>query len=345
MGATEYGVRFRKLPRAVGGGVASTVIHPGQLVFIWPWDSIYKVDTGVRGLSWGRAHNSSSGETGNPDFVHTRALDGNEVALSVTIRYRVKSDPEGLIRMVQEVATNDEQVEGVVTAVARADIRTYMNELRTSDFLDTGERYRAVDRVKESIVSRLDRYNVEVSAVILDDFRFERVLPDASIDSSYQDRLNDTQRMREQTEREKARIDTVVAKKGQEYNEVLGTVNREIAEAEGYKKQATLRGDAYLQTRANESKGLRAQGKAQVQGLIEQINALAGPGGRALLKLDLAKNLLKNDPKFIVMGQGKGNSLDVQRIDANELINQAGLFEAMQPKGGSSREKQLSKTQ
>jgi regulator of protease activity HflC (stomatin/prohibitin superfamily) len=321
MGATEYGVVFRNLPRFLGGGLASNVHEPGSLVVVWPWEEMYRIDTSVKELSWGF-------NTKPPSYISSRALDGNEVALAVSLRYQVKTDVNNLPKLVHEVGYSPDAIEYLVKSVATADIRLFMNELHTSEFLKTDSRYRAVDKVRQSLLDKLSKFNIEVVSVNLDDFRFERTLDDGKIDASYQDKLNETQRIREEIEREKARVDTVVAQKQQEFNDVQAKVNRQIAEADGYKKQATSRGDSYLQARTNEAESVLAVGRAEAQGLQEKVQALSGSGGRALLKLDIAKSLMSSNPKFFVLGSD-ANSLDVRRTDTNSLLEQAGIFEAL----------------
>lgn len=324
MGLTEMGVKFRKLPPALGGGVSSEVIPPGKMAIIFPWESIYRFDTRVRDVSWG----TSKGDESTVDYVHTRALDGNEVALAVTVRYQIGKEPGKLVRLVQEVATDDHEVSELVKAVGRADIRTYMNELRTSEFMDESHRYQAVDKVRNFMAERLSQYGIEILRVTLDDFRFERLLKDGTIDTSYQDKLTEVSKLIEDTKRERSRIDTIKAKKEQEFNTAQAEVNRLVAEADGYKKQAKLKGDAYFEARTNEAKAILAQGKAEVEGIVEQINALSGPGGQAILKLELARQLLKQDPRFVLVNPGDNKSLDVTRTDTNELLNQIGILEA-----------------
>jgi hypothetical protein len=330
MGPTEYGLRFRRLPPLLGGGVSQSTIAPARMAVLWPWDSVYRFDTSVRDVSWGSGK-SDSADAGN--FVHTRALDGNEVALAVTVRYRLQTEAAKLVKLLEEVGTSNEEIRDLVVSVGRAEIRTKMNALRTAEFLDEKSRYEAVDAVKAAMIERLEPYGIEVQRVSLDGYRFERILRDGSVDSSYQEKLTEIQKLREDTEREKLRIDTIRAKKQQEYNETQAGVNRRVAEAEGYKKQAALRGDAYYEARTNEAKAITAQGKAEVEGLIEQINALSGPGAEAILKLELAKSLIKSDPKFVVLDSASGgNGIDVKRLDTNELLNQLGAFEALAPK-------------
>lgn len=342
MESTEYGVRFRRLPPYVFGGIAEHVITPGETTFVMPWDSMYRFDTSVKDISWGRARKAVDGVEpvrGRGDYVHTRALDGNEVALGVTIRYRVVPDPEKLRNLVDRVATDDEGVENLVSAVGLADLRTHMNRLSTEKFLDESERYSAVDRVRSSMEQRLSPLGIEILRVNLDDFQFERLARDGTIDTEYQDKLTEIQKLHQDTERERSRIETVKAKKLQELNNAVAIVNRQVAEAQGFKDQAKLRGDGYYQAKANEALGILATGQAEVSGIIEQLNALAGPGGEAILKLELGRQLERSNPQFVLMGETSNpGSMEVKRTDTNELLNQIGVLEGLRSDKKASAE-------
>lgn len=328
MDTTEYGVRFRKIPPELGGGVSSKVISPGEFVVVWPWDAIYRYDTSLQYLSWGPV--GSGTDINHSDYVYTRAHDGNEVALAVTVQYRISDKPEDLQRLVRYVAKNNSDVRKLIQAVARADIRTYMNELKTSEFFDRNARYTAIDKAKDAMNSRLNHDGIIIEKVLLDEHRFERLLKDGTVDASYQEKIDETQKLGQDTERELLRIDTIKAQKAQIFNQTQATVNRQVAEADGYKKQAVFRGDAYLESKQNEALGILAKGKAEVEGLKEKIAALEGEGGKAILKLELAKNLGKQKPNFVVLGeQSKSNVLDVRKIDTNQLLEQIGIVEGL----------------
>ena len=322
IGATEYGVIFRNLPRFLGGGMASKVHEPGALALIYPWEELFLIDTSVKELSWGFKKEK--------DHIAARALDGNEVALAVSVRYQIKPEEAGLAKLVDAIGPLPADTDRLVTASVTAAIRLSMNALHTNEFLKTESRYKAVDQIKANLNAQLNPYNIEINSINLDDFRFERTLEDGKLDASYQDKLNETQRIREEIERERARVDTIIAQKQQEFNDVQAKVNRAVAEAEGYKKQAQTRGDSYLQARSNEAASVLAVGKAEAEGLSEKVQALSGTGGRALLKLEIAKNLQQANPKFIVMSSGGQQTLDVHRTDTNQLLEQAGIFEGLQ---------------
>lgn len=339
MGATEYGVKFRKLPPVVGGGVggASSVASPLETVVVWPWESIYRLDTSPQYLSWGRGMGETAGQLVQSEDVHTRARDGNEAALKLTVRYRVVPEPQSLVTLVQQVARTNEDVRKLVISVVRSEIRTHMNKLRTAEFRDDKKRNDTVDEALAATRETLSPWGIEVETINLKQYRFVRLLPNGTEDTSYQDRLRDIQEKEQDIEGEVTRIETVRAKKRTEYSQAESIYNARVAEANGYKEQSTYQGDSYYAAKSNEAKAISAEGQAEVEGLRKQIAALSGKGGKAMLRLEIAKQLAKADPKFMAVNQGGAGSLDLSKTDLNQLIQQLGIAEGVAAQAGSAQ--------
>jgi len=334
MGTTEYGVRFRTLPPLLGGGVGSagSVALPLQTVVVFPWESIYRFDTSPQYLSWGKGMGDGGGATQlvQDEDVYTRARDGNEAALKLTVRYRIKPDPQLLVKLAQEVATTPEGVKELVVSVVRSEIRTYMNQLKTSEYRDDKKRNDTVDEALKASKEELGPIGIEIEAINLKQFRFVRLLPDGSEDTSYQDRLREIQEMEQDIEGERSRIETMRAKKQKEYSEAESVYNARVAEAKGFKEQSVVQGDSYYTARSNESKAILAEGQAEIAGLTKQIAALSGKGGQAILRLEVAKQLAKANPRFVAMNQGQqGGALELSKTDMNQLLRQLGVVEGL----------------
>ncbi len=341
MGATEYGVRFRKLPPILGGGVGgpASVASPLQTVVVFPWEDIYRFDTSPQYLSWGRGMGDGGGATQlvqNED-VHTRAKDGNEAALKLTVRYRIDPNPASLVKLVQEVATSDAAVRDLVVSVVQSEIRTNMNQLRTAEFRDDKKRNDTVDAALAAARSTLSPWGIDVEAINLKQYRFVRLLRDGSEDTSYQDRLRDIQEKEQDIEGERTRIETVRAKKHTEYSEAESKYNSRVAEAKGYKEQSVYQGDAYYTAKANEAKAIKAEGSAEIEGLRQQIAALSGKGGRAMVRLEVAKQLSEGNPKFVTVNPAQGSGVEVSKTDMNQLIQQLGVVEGLVGQGSSAQ--------
>ena len=328
MEAGEYGVVFSAMPTWLGGGVRDRALEPGEMEFIFPWQKVYRLDTTLQSLGWGGVGEGSSLAT--TDYVETRTQDGNEVGLAMNVQYHV--DPKMVGYVVQHVGTTEERIRQIVAAVALADIRTHMNTLRTSGFFNERERQAAVDQVKKAMDERLRREGIIIDAVIYVDRRFERALPDGTFDRSYQQRIDDTQATDQETQQERKKIATVIEQKKKEYNEELARVNRAVQEAEGEKKQAVLYADSFLEAKKNEAAQVTASGINQVEALRKRIEALAGPGGEAFLRLELVQHLMKGNPKFVLLNSGNAaqGGLDLTKVDANELVRQLGIITAVQ---------------
>ncbi len=339
MGATEYGVKFRKLPPVVGGGVGgpSSVASPLETVVVLPWESVYRFDTSPQYLSWGRGMGDGAGQLVQAEDVHTRARDGNEAALKLTVRYRISPEPESLVRLVQQVAKTNEDVRRLVISSVRSEIRTHMNKLRTAEFRDDKKRNDTVDEALASIRETLSPWGIDVEAINLKQYRFVRLLQDGSEDTSYQDRLRDIQEKEQDIEGERTRIETVRAKKKTEFSQAESTFNARIAQAKGYKEQSTYQGDSYYAAKVNEAKAIAAEGNAEIEGLRKQISALSGKGGKAMLRLEVAKQLAKANPKFVAVNQGGTGALDLSKTDMNQLIQQLGIAEGLAARSASSQ--------
>lgn len=324
MGPNEVGVVFRRLPTLLGGGLSNEVIGRGEKRIVFPWDEIYRFTTAPRYVTWGKSAPNSEAA------IYSRARDGNEVALNVTIAYQLSSDPSIITRLAQEVTVTDQGIEDLVIASARSDVRTYMNRLETLEFRQTKLRDDAIDAVKASMNKRLNKFGIQVITVNLDDFQFKRLSLDGKEDSTYQKMIDQIQAKIEDTKGKIAEKDTVKASKEIELRGIEAKRVSLTKEGEGYKKAMVFRGDAYFETKSNEAKGILALGKAEVEGLSEQISALSGPGGQAILKLEITKQMLKNDPRFVLMAESKeGSAMQVKRTDTNELIQQMGLMDAL----------------
>jgi hypothetical protein len=341
MGATEYGVRFRKLPPIVGGGVGgpNSVASPLETVVVMPWETIYRFDTSPQYLSWGRGmgDGSNTKQVVQDEDVYTRAKDGNEAALKLMVRYRINPNPATLVKLVQEVALTDKDVRRLVISVIRSEIRTHMNTLRTAEYRDDKKRNETVDRALAATREHLTKWGIDVEAINLTQYRFVRLKPDGSEDTSYQDRLRDIQEKEQDIEGERTRIETVKAQKHTEYSVAESTYNARVSEATGYKEQSVYQGDAYYAAKSNEAKAITAEGNAEVEGLRQQIAALSGKGGRAMLRLEVAKQLTKADPKFVAVQPGQAGSLELSKTDLNQLIQQLGVAEGLVGQNSSSQ--------
>lgn len=334
----EYGVLFTSLPPELGGGISDKLIAPGEKEYVYPWERLYRVDTTIQSLTWGAV---GEGDNRNiEDYVETRSIDGNEVGLAMTVQYSV--EPDKVPHLIKYVGTDQEKISELVTTLARADIRTHMNALDTRDFFDSKKRNKAVEGVKDALNFRLNDEGIVIRDVIFHDYRFERKKEDGGYDRAYQEQIDQEQSTRQKIEQERQRIQVVKEQKLSELEQARAKANRTIEKAKGQKRQAEYRGSQYLEAKKVESTRIANVGENEIAALKKQIEALNGPGGEALLKMEIAKNLIKSKSKFILLNSGTkgGSGIDVNKIDTNELIKQAGIFTALEASKKDSENKE-----
>ncbi len=319
---SERGIIINNLPRFLGGGVASGVVSGGELAIVMPWQTLVRIDTREQQVNLGDELGGKWGE-----YVFTRALDGNEVALKLIIVYHVSSEPEKLVKLVQNFASNNDTIKSLVVSVTRAEVRSKLNELQTADFLK-GSRFDAVKKAQDAVAKRLEPYGVNITDLILQRNEFARLQPNGTVETVYQERLNEIQRIREETERERLRIETVKAAGQEKFNQAQAEVNRQLEEAKGEREQAKARGDGFFRSKENEAKAITARGNAEVEGLTEKVAALSGEGGASIVKLEIAKALKESGSKFVVLGSGTQN-MSVEKMDTNQILNTLGLIEGV----------------
>jgi hypothetical protein len=69
---------------------------------------------------------------------------------------------------------------------------------------------------------------------------------------------------------------------------------------------------------------------------------LSGKGGKAMLRLEVAKQLAKANPKFVALNPsnasaGEGARIDLSKTDMNQLLQQLGVTEALLPQPQTGR--------
>jgi hypothetical protein len=322
----EYGVVFVSLPRFLGGGVQERILKPGEKEFIWPWQSIYRVDTTFQIVSWGGIGEGS--DSNIADYVETRTVDGNEVGLAMTIQYHI--NPAMVRHVVSRVSTNMERIRALVSAVARADIRTHMNLLSTRDYFNERTRNQAIEKVELAMKARLDSEGIVIDSVAYKDHRFERISPEGK-DDRYQKEINETQKLYQEVEQESKRRARIGKEKQRDLEISRARKNKIIEEAIGYTKQKEIQGRSLQILKENEAKSITVKGQKFADSLKSRIEALSGPGGEALLRREIAQALSKQNSQYILLNQGSGskdsngNVIDIQKTDTNDLLRQMGI--------------------
>lgn len=306
---TEIGVGVNMLT-----GISTDVYAPGGTYFLAPViTDFYTFSTQAQTLTM--LADPNAGDRASKDDLEFKTRDGNDVAVDVTVLYRLL--PKEAPKVLQTVAVSDAQIkELILRPMARSLIRDVLNELSSEDVYTT-KKFDAADKARKALDEALKPYGLTCDNVILGDHRFH---------VRYQKAINDKKVFDQQVNTNKSASENIKREWEAKLEATKGEVERSIASENGKAQQLALEADAYFVQQQKEAEALLAEKKANAEGARKLNEALSGSGGRVMVKRKIAEAL---KGKRIVLIPGGGNEL--QKLDLNELIRTYGLVEGLKP--------------
>lgn len=301
-GANEVGVLTRKIAPVGEKGVQKDPYDPGGTYFFVPFLTDWHVfETKLQNL---RMLRGSSGE--QRDDIEFKTLDGNDISVDVTVAWRI--DPTKAPTILQRVAESTESVQEVlVRPAARAYVRDALNRLRSEDFYVADRRFAAAEEARKLLSDALNPEGVIVEQVILGEHRFH---------PAYEEVIKEKKLAEQNSEKLKSEATAAGEEAKRNLASAKGKVNQRIATAQGELQKAQLGADAQLVRAKNESEAIVIEAKTKAQGIEKENAALAGAGGRTMVKLRIAEALANK--RIVLVPSGKG--ANIQSLDINQLI-------------------------
>jgi regulator of protease activity HflC (stomatin/prohibitin superfamily) len=308
-GSTEVGVRIAKLGVFQAKGVVPDAYPPGTTSFFPPIINDWFVyDTALQNLVMSRE--LGTGARDGDDSLQFKTVDGNDISVNVTVAWTV--DPSKIGYLVQFVGSDTNQIgDRLVRPVARTIVRDVLNDLASEQYYDANLRFQKAEEAAQLLNHYLNREGVLVTQVLLGEHRFneryEQIIRDKKVAEQDAARLNsETEAAREQMRRE-----LEVAK---------GRVSRSVEEALGEAQKREINADAIFFERQTQAEAIVTERRAKAEGISEQARALAGSGGRSLVKLAVARSLKGKSIVFVPTG-----GMDLRTTDMNALLQTYGV--------------------
>lgn len=311
-GSTEVGVRVAKLGLWESKGVVDTPYPRGSTYFFPPViNDWYVYDVALQNLEMTRE--AGKGARKGNDSLRFKTVDGNDISVNVTVAWNV--DPAMTPYLVQFVGDNTKSVEErIVRPVSRTIIRDVLNELASEQYYDANVRFQKAEEAARLLNHYLNNEGVIITQVLLGEHKFndryEQIIRDKKVAEQDAARLkSETEAARQQMLRE-----LEVAK---------GDVSRAMEEAQGEAEKRQISADAIYFERQRQAEAILAERRAKAQGISEQARALAGSGGRNMVKLEVARAL--KDKKLLFVPTG---GMDLRTTDMNQLLQTYGVMRA-----------------
>ncbi len=312
--STEVGVLTRKVGMfGILGekGVQQKTYAPGTTSFFIPFTTDWNTyDISIQNLAM-----VASG--GNDDSIRFKTTDGNDVHVDVTVVWLI--DATKAAHILQHVGEDTELVRlKLVRPACRSIVRDVLNELQSEDFYIAEKRFEKANEARDRLAKMLEPEGIAVNQVILGEHHFH---------PEYEQVIRDKKLAEQNAERLRSEAKAAAEQAKSKLEKAKGEVNQQLAEAAGYLDQVKLRADAELVQSQKRAEAILAERKASAQAIQKRNEALAGSGGKTMVKLKIAEALAGKQILFLPAGQGGAN---LQTLNLNALIK-AYAPEASQP--------------
>ena len=312
--STEVGVLTRKIALVGKAGVQQETYPPGATytfpAFITDWH-VYNV--ALQNLEMVQAR--QKGDRPGRDDVEFKTHDGNDIAVDVTVAWRVDTAKTPWI--LEHVGGSTEEVkDNLVRPSCRSIVRDVLNTMTSEEFYVSDKRFQKAEEAREKLGAVLAPEGVVVERVILGEHHFH---PD------YEKVIHDKKLAEQTAERMVSEGHAAQQEALRNLETAKGQVSQKIATARGALDQVKLHADADYFRAQREAEAILAEKKAHAKGVEKTNQAMSGTGGRTLVKLAVADALKGKQIVFLPSG-GKGSGL--QTMNLNDLLARFAFTEA-----------------
>ncbi|MGR3221403.1 MAG: SPFH domain-containing protein [Candidatus Anammoxibacter sp.] len=281
-------------------GNVKAITRAGAVLYYPFIQDIYILDRPEQVLKMTSANISKKYPRGNPVVIRT--IDGGEVALDITIQYKIIPD------MADDVIQNSGKSLSFklkwLYDYGRTICRYNYGELSIGEFPDSFKRDHKTEKAVVEINKMINQYGIMVTSINILDYRYYREYAEKILERRLADKeIEEQKAMTAAAKRNKEKVVIEETRKMEvEIARFTGELDKRILEAEGnasrtknnadtYLVRLRIEGDAEFSRLFNMAKAVFAQKSAEAKGIRELKMALEGPGGRNLVKMEYAKRL------------------------------------------------------
>lgn len=308
--STEVAIRTVNLTVLGSRGVMDEPYPAGGTYFFPRAFSNWSVyDVGIQNLAMLRETNE--GTRSGDDSLRFKTVDGNDISVNVTIAWRI--DPKMASYTRQFIGASTSEVEAkFVRPVARTMVRDVLNQLTSEEYYRAERRFEMGEEARVRLNKVLEPEGVQIEQVLLGEHKFN---------TTYEQTIRDKKIAEQEAERLTSETEAAGEERKRDLERGKGTVGKAIEEALGEAAKQRLEADAIYFERQRQAEAILNEKRARAEGLTARAKALAGSGGRSMVKLEVAKALQGKEFIFIPAGSG----LDLRKTDMNGLLQTYGL--------------------
>jgi len=265
-----------------------------------------------------------AGDRLDRDDLEFKTHDGNDIAVDVTVAWRIDPAKAGYL-LARVGGTTNEVKEHLVRPACRSIVRDVLNTMTSEEFYVSDKRFLKAEEARARLAAVLASEGVTVERVILGEHRFT---------AEYEKVIHDKKLAEQTAERMVSEGNAAQQEALRNLETAKGQVAQQIAKAKGALGQVKLAADADYFKSQREAEAILAEKRAHAKGIEKQNAAMSGAGGRTMVKLRLAEALEGKQILFVPSG-AKGAAL--QTMNVNELISRYAAAKVEEDRGRSAQ--------
>jgi regulator of protease activity HflC (stomatin/prohibitin superfamily) len=301
-------------------GKITVINQPGTKIYNGFTNDFFVLDRTLQVLNMVAEDRTNKSQDKN---LKIKTIDGSDVYVDLIVQYRIIPEMADLVVLTSGPA--GAYKEKWAKDYMRSLCRNYLGELTTEQFYDSSLRDVKTVKAREEANQRLNPYGIMIDSIVIPRKphfyqEYEEMIKQKKL--ADQEVLEEQSKAQAAKQRQQTRIVEETNKKNVAVEQYQGQMAELIiaAEAEGerarqqakaYYDKVTIGAEAGFYERQKTAGGLLARKKAEAEGIRELAEALSGPGGRNLVKMEYARKL----KDIIITGKPYSISSDVERFE------------------------------
>ncbi|MCB0332685.1 MAG: hypothetical protein KDD55_04250 [Bdellovibrionales bacterium] len=277
LSGNERGVRFWNIPPLLGGGLSQQGIGSAESYLSLPYLSrVYAEEIQEKSVGWGM-----------DSPLEFFSQDGLRYQLTGESRFRLANTDDSLLRFLSSFGEDFDKAEDLVSFFVAEKLSRELGGFIGGDLENVQIREEQIHVCEEALRETLRPFGLFLSRIYVEDLRLA---------PSFLERKQEMVNQEKEVQRALAtrNLDPQISRQKKEA--LARQLERKIVAAQSRRDELKEEGERYFRTKSNEAERIRIRGLAQVQTVQKRLQAMTGPNAKAMLKLEVVKELVKDQP-------------------------------------------------
>ncbi|MBL7077709.1 MAG: hypothetical protein ISS31_09580 [Kiritimatiellae bacterium] len=243
------------------------------------------------------------GDRAERDDLKIKTVDGSDVYVDLKVQYRINTDMAEAIILTS--GPGEQYKQKWARDYIRYISRNYLGELTTEEFYDSNKRDAKVDLARAECNKRLERFGIRIDHILIprrphfyaeyEEMIKKKKEADQTVQAQQSKALAAKQKQETETVQETNRKNVAVEQfEGKMQQNVIAAeaeADRTMKQGDAYYEQKTIAAEAEFYQLQKRAEAITAQKAAEAAGIKALREALEGPGGANMVKLEYARKL------------------------------------------------------